>query len=654
LPATWGGRAFAIVLGAILLVGNTRAAEPGTSAQSLKNLSLEELTNLSVTSVSRAPRPLSETASAIQVITQEDIRRFGSTTLPEALQLASNLNVARKNSHGWGVSARGFNTDLANKLLVLMDGRTLYTPLFSGVRWDVQDYLLEDVERIEVISGPGGTLWGANAVNGVINIMSRPANETQGLYLEGIAGTQIRQQYAARYGGAAGTNIHYRVYAKYAERDHEMLASGRGANDAWRRHQLGFRADARPAIGRAVTVQGDYYRGSVGFLTGGETDVSGGNLLGRWSGVLANGSDMSVQVYFNRERLDQPVAASAFAPAGRFADTLDTYDLDFQHRSAMGDRQRIIWGLGYRVTDERSRPAVGIAFNPTNSRQELFSGFVQDEISLRSDVTLIAGTKIEHTHYTGFEIEPTVRLQWELNTENMVWSAISRAVRTPSRIDRDLVQPSRPPIVLQGGRNFESETLVAYELGFRTNLNKRVLGSLAGFYNRYDDIRSARPTPGTLIPLTFANDIEAETYGVELSATFQAAERWRLTAGYNLLKEDVRVKAGRTDFNNALNETSDPEHQVSLRSSMDLAKGFEWDAHLRWVDTLRTHDGPRESTVPSYLDLDLRIGWRAGRNLELSVVGRGLLHDRHPEYGPVSPTRVELRRSVHAKVAWRF
>jgi iron complex outermembrane recepter protein len=252
------------------------------------------------------------------------------------------------------------------------------------------------------------------------------------------------------------------------------------------------------------------------------------------------------------------------------------------------------------------------------------------------------------------DIEPTIRLQWELNAKKMIWSAISRAVRTPSRIDRDLVQPSRAPIILQGGRDFASETLVAYEVGYRTNLHQRVLGSIAAFYHRYDDIRSARPTPATVIPLTFANDLEAETYGIELSATFQASEQWRLTAGYSLLKEDVRVKNGRTDFNNGLNETSDPDHQMSLRSSMDLGKSIEWDAHLRWTDTLQTHDGPRRSTVPSYLDLDVRLGWRVGKHWLLSLVGRGLLHDRRPQYGAAGPTRVELGRSVYAKAAWRF
>src|SRR4051812_1189678 len=270
LLAGFGARVLAVVFAAAFMVEDARPAQPVAvaSIQNLKKLTLEELSELPVISISRAPQALSESASAMQVVTQEEIRRFAAATLPEALQLANNLNVARKNSHDWAISARGFNTDLANKLLVLMDGRTLYTPLFSGVRWDIQDYLMEDIDRIEVVSGPGGTLWGANAVNGVINIISRSAKDTQGLFFEGMSGTQLRQSYGIRYGGAAASNIHYRVYAKYIDRDSERLANGQDANDASRRHQLGFRADATPANGAVVTVQGDYYRGEEEFVTG--------------------------------------------------------------------------------------------------------------------------------------------------------------------------------------------------------------------------------------------------------------------------------------------------------------------------------------------------------------------------------------------------
>jgi iron complex outermembrane recepter protein len=631
------------------------AAEVGkSSVQGLKNLSIEELMAIEVTSVSRARELLAGTASAIQVVTGSEIRRFGATSLPGALRLANNLSVAKKDAHDWGVSARGFNTDLSNKLLVMMDGRTIYTPIFSGVRWDVQDYLLEDLDRIEVISGPGGTLWGANAVNGVINIISKSAADTQGLFLQATGGTQLRQSYGLRYGGRAGANSFYRVYAKYAERDSEVFANGADANDASRQRQAGFRVDSKLPADAKLTVQGDYYRGTEGFVSGGEAAVHGGNALGRWSRTLVNGSSLDLQVYFDRAHFRQPVAASPFTPAGMFSDTLDTYDLDLQHRLLLGDRQRVVWGLGYRLTDERSQPALGLALIPQNAKRELFSGFIQDEISLRSDLTMTVGSKLEDTHYTGLEIEPSVRLQWQVQPDHMVWTAVSRAVRTPSRIDRDIRQPSRTPVILQGGSDFASETLVAYELGYRTQLGPRFFASLAGFYNRYDKIRSARRTPVTLIPLVFANDLEGDTYGFELSATFQPVEWWRLTAGYNYLQGDIRVKPGGNDFNNALNETADPKHQFSLRSSMDLRGGLELDVHFRAVDELPINNVGRMAIVPAYAELDVRLGWRPNNRWEFAIIGSNLLDDRHPEYGAPSPTRVEIQRSVHGRLTWRF
>jgi iron complex outermembrane recepter protein len=642
--ATWA----ACVLTQSLLAA---ATPPPASLQGLKRLSIEELMDIQVTSVSRSPERLSETASAIQVVTGEEIRRSGATTLAEALRLANNLNVARKNSHDWGISARGFNTDLSNKLLVMIDGRTIYTPLFSGVRWDVQDYLLEDLERVEIISGPGSTLWGANAVNGVINIMTKSAVETKGLFIEGLTGTQLDQGYGVRYGGNLAPTIHYRVYAKYLDRNSETLASGVDARDDWTREQIGFRMDAPTAPMGNLTFQGDHYRGSEGFVTGGRADVSGSNVLGRWSRALTNGSDMSLQLYFDRAHLRQPAPGSTTI---MFEDRLDTYDLDFQHRFGTASQQRFVWGLGYRLTDEHSKPTARLAFVPSSPRHELFSGFIQDEISFRPGATLTLGTKVENTHYTGLELEPTVRVQWEVADGNMLWGAISRAVRTPSRIDRDILQPSQPPVILRGGADFASETVWAYEAGYRTQLGGKVYASIATFYNRYDKIRSARPTPTTIIPLTFANDLEGDSYGLEFSSAFQALEWWRVIASYNLLQSDVHVKSGRVDFNNALNENADPKHQASLRSSMDFRPGIEFDANFRWVDEILTNNVGRPSTIPGYVELDVRLGYRLGSNWEFAISGRNLLDRAHPEFGPSGPTRVEIGRSVHAKVAVRF
>ncbi|QYM79238.1 TonB-dependent receptor [Horticoccus luteus] len=622
------------------------------NVRTLKSLTLEQLMDVEVTSVSRYPEKLTEASSAVQVLTGDEIRHSAATTIPEALRLASNLNVAQKNAHDWGISARGFNTDLSNKLLVLIDGRAVYTPLFAGVRWDAQDTLLEDVDRIEVVSGPGGTLWGSNAVNGVINITTKSAAETQGLYLEALTGWRFGQGAAVRYGGTWSPTTSYRVYAKYTDREGDIFANGTTVPDGWEHTQAGFRIDADPGNDAHVTFQGDLYTGTEGFVTGRASEINGGNVLGRWSRTLSNGSTMQLQAYFDHTHFRQPVF-SPFAPTGFFSDDLDTSDLDFQHDFKLAETHHIVWGLGYRHMQDASIAAPGLAFAPANLIQDLFSAFAQDEIALSPRVSVTVGTKVEHTDYSGFELEPTLRFQWKPAPDNLLWAAVSRSVRTPSRIDRDLRQPASGS-VLRGSDNFQSENLVAYEAGYRTQFNERIFASLALFYNRYDDIRSANVTASTFLPLYFANDLEGHTYGLELTATGQAASWWRLTAGYNLLREHLRVSDGGFDFNVARNETSDPAHQASLRSSMDLPHALTLDGQLRWVDTLQSHNGPRPDTVPAYTELDLRLAWAFTPSCELSLVGRNLLHDQHPEFGITDPMRVELQRTVYAKIALRY
>lgn len=640
----------------------TAADDAGdASVDTLKSLSVEELMDLEVTSVSRRPEKLLEAPAAIQVITGEDIRRSGASSIPSALRLANNLDVAQENSHEWVISARGFSSDVGNKLLVLFDGRTVYTPLFSGVFWDRQDYLLEDIDRIEVIRGPGGALWGANAVNGVINISTKSAKDTQGLYLEAGGGTNLQDLFSARYGGELTSGASYRVYGKYFDRNSEVLADGSDAMDSWHMGQGGFRIDARPSSQDSFTVQGDYYRTKEQIQSGGTASVSGGNLLGRWSRVLSETSDMSLQFYYDRTQLTFPVPPVIFAPAGTFEDDLDTYDLDFQHRFQWGESHLMVWGLGYRYTHDVVGNSPGIAFFPPELDQNLFSGFVQDEFSLQDNLVLTLGTKVEHTDYTGFEVEPSVRMQWSLTDRQTLWGAVSRAVRTPSRIDRDISQPAPGflIVILQGGPNFESETLLAYELGYRAQLGARVSAALSTFYNDYDDLRSTTISPpdpvfGLPFPFFFENNLEGETYGLELSVNFQVLDWWRLYAGYRLLEEDIRVKPSRTDFNNALNETNDAKQQASLRSSMEFPLDMELDAMLRWVDTRTMNNAGVPATVPDYIEMDIRFGWRPTSNLELSVVGQNLLHDHHPEFGVPDPTRVEIERSVYGKLVWRF
>jgi len=653
-----------------LLVFTTHAfaqiTETNRPSELLKKMSLEELMSLDVTSVAKQPEPYGQAPAAIQVVTGEDIQRSGASSIPEALRLADNLQVAQKNSHNWAISARGFNTALANKLLVLIDGRSVYTPLFSGVFWDVQDYLLEDIDRIEVISGPGGTLWGANAVNGVINITTKSAKETQGLYTEAGGGTWLQDFAGVRYGGVLASNVYYRVYGKYFDRGDEVYPNGDNASDSWRMGQGGFRIDSEASPQNPLTLQGDFYLGNENVPTGGDAQTGGGNILGRWTHTFADDSDMSLQMYYDRTHLADPIPAYAIgtfvlAPAGTLTDDLDTYDVDFQHHFHLGERNNIIWGLGYRFTHEVDDNAPGLAFLPPTLDQNLFSGLVQDEIMLRENLFFTLGTKLEHNDYTGFEVEPSARLQWNVTPKQMIWGAVSRAVRTPSRVDRDMSQPapSSPLVILQGSPGFDSETLIAYELGYRSQLGPKVSASVSTFYNDYNDLRSTTTNSvlngfGLPFPFYFQNNLEGETYGVELGATYQMLSWWRLHGGYNFLEENLRVKSGQTDINNGLNETSDPQQQFSIRSSMNLPKNVELDAGLRWVDTLHNNSGATQGTVPSYFELDVHIGWHVTKNLEISLVGQNLLHDQHAEYGFPSPTREEIQRSVYGKVAWQF
>ena len=650
---------FAIVFWQCSAVADT--SDDAASSAALKKLSLEELSNVEITSVSKHPEKLSRAASAIQVITAEDIRRSGASSIPEALRLADNLDVAQKNSHDWAISARGFNTALANKLLVLIDGRTVYTPLFSGVFWDTQNYLLADIDRIEVISGPGGALWGANAVNGVINIITKSAKDTQGEYLEAGGGAQLQDFAGARYGATVAPETYFRVYGDFFNRNNEVLANTSAANDAWDQGQGGFRLDSRLSPTDLLTVQGDYYRGDEDVVSGSTAHVSGGNILGRWSHTVSDLSDMNLQIYYDRTHLLDPIAAFAvgstiLAPSGFLTDDLDTYDIDFQHRFVLNDSHQLEWGLGYRRTRDSLTNAPALAFYPAILDQDLYSGFVQDEITLASDWLLTIGTKLEHNGYTGFEWEPSVRIQWALSDSQTLWSAISRAVRTPSRVDRDISEPasSFPPVVLEGADDYRSEDVIAYEVGYRAELTSSLTGAISTFYNYYTHVRSTSVTPVTFLPLYFQNNVEGHTYGLELSANYQVLSWWRLHAGYDPIKEDLHVKPGQFDFNAALNEIADPHQRFLLLSSMDLPNSVELDGTLRWIDKRDINTGSKIGTVPSYTELDLRVGWHATEKLELSLVGQNLLQNRHAEYGYPGPTQVQIERTVFGKIAWHF
>jgi iron complex outermembrane recepter protein len=615
-------------------LGAPAATNEVSTAAELKQLSLEALMNQDVTVVTRRPEKLLESPSAVQVITGEDIHRSGATSLPEALRLASNLEVAQANSHDWAISSRGFNNTLANKLLVMIDGRSVYTPLDAGVFWDVQNVLLEDIDRIEVVSGPGGTLWGANAVNGVINIVTKSARDTQGLLVEGGGGSFLQDFGAVRYGGSNGTNLFYRVYGQRFDRDAAVFPSGKAALDSWDMSQGGFRLDWYPTKENMLTVSGDAYAGSENTIPG-DTFLDGQNVLGRFTHTISDTSDLSIQAYFDRTWRD--ISQS-------FAEDLKTYDFDFQFRFALGSRQNVTWGAGYRLMQDEVHNTASLAFIPPNRNLQLFSGFIQDEIALIPDhLKLTLGTKLEHNDFSGFEAQPSARLAWIPTDGQTIWAAVSRAVRSPSRIDSDFELAGTPPVTLLGDKDFQSETVLAYEAGYRVRPIERATLSLATYYNDYNNLRSVN----ALTPTNFiiGNGFNGQTWGVELSGTYQATDWWRLRAGYTYLHKDLWP--GSSKATPSIREGNDPENQFLLQSSMNLPAHFQFDVVGRYVDTLRNPN------VPSYVSFDARVAWWWKDSLEISIVGQNLWDNQHPEFGAAA-TRQEIPRSVFGKVAWWF
>jgi iron complex outermembrane receptor protein len=626
---------FLAALGLSALVAIAQTEEAVRPPTELKKLSLEELFEMEVTSVSKKPEKLSETAAAIHVVTDEDIRRSGAVSIPEALRDIPGVEVARVDSRQYAITARGFNSTTANKLLVLMDGRSVYTPLYSGVFWDVQDTLMEDIAQIEVIRGPGATVWGANAVNGVINVLTKSAEQTQGLLVTGGGGNEERGFAGVRYGGRLGPNAYFRVYGKYFDRDGADRPGGRDANDRFRMGQFGFRVDWKSGADDLLTLQSDVYDGSVAQPTPGHIDLSGGNILGRWTKRFSASSDLQIQAYYDRTNRDIPQT---------FGEKLDTLDLDIRHRFNLARGHDVVWGFGYRYTNDHVDNSPALAFLPPHLTQNLVTAFIQDEVTVvENRLHLALGSKFEHNDYTGFEYEPSGRLAWTPSREQTVWGAISRAVRTPSRIDRELFVPGQPPYLLAGGPNVESGTVYAFEAGYKVQPTATLTASAATFYNVYKDLISLESGP----PLTFANGLKGKSYGVELEASYQPITRWRLNAGYTLFHLSLSRGPGSTDTTQVRQEGDSPRHAAFLESRLDLPRGIELDTRIRYVDAL-----PNQS-VPRYVAFDARLGWHASKNLEISVVGSNLADPEHPEFGTPAARR-EIRRSVYGKVTCRF
>ncbi|MDQ6620188.1 MAG: TonB-dependent receptor [Pseudomonadota bacterium] len=605
---------------------------PVASGTELADLSLEQLADVIVTSVSRRRERLADAPASVYVITSEDIRRSRSTSIPEALRLAPNLDVARANVNQYAISARGFNNVLANKMLVLIDGRTVYTPLFSGVFWEAQGVMLEDIDRIEVISGPGATLWGANAVNGVINIITRPAKDTQGVLAFGQAGNLLAGT-GARYGGDLGREGHYRIYAMYHDREASRFASGESVHDASIRGQAGFRADwERP--GRSMTVQGDTYFGDIEQPTSTRT-TQGANLLGRFARNFGDGRSFLVQAYYDYTERDHPQS---------FHENLSTADVEVQYGLQPRPDHKLLVGGGYRYAWDRVRNSAAQAFLPADRSMQWTHAFVQDDIALNERLTLTAGAKVETNVYTGAEFLPNLRLAWHAAPEQLVWGALTRAVRAPSRIDRDYNYPGTPPFLLESSPNFRSEVSNVAELGYRAQLTPDLSYSATGFYHYHQRLRSYEPVPEHP---AWGNRARGETYGLETWATWRATPWWRINAGGVLLRQRLRLEAGSLDPGSGLATLgNDPSGWWSVRSRFDLTPRHELDVAVR-------HTASRPNpAVPAYTAVDARLGWNVLPHLQLSLIVQNALDPGHPEWG-METNRAEIQRSYFVKVLWR-
>jgi iron complex outermembrane receptor protein len=645
-------------------------AWPQQKVADLSEKSIEDLMNIEVTSVSKKEQKMSQVAAAIFVITQEDIRCSGATSIPDLLRMVPGLDVAQVDANTWAISARGFNLQFASKLLVLIDGRAVYSPLFGGVYWDTQDVPLEDIERIEVTRGPGGTVWGDNAVNGVINIITKKTSDTQGLLVTGGGGTSEQGFGTVQYGGTIKGATSYRVFAKYMNAGASPDLAGQDATDGWHMLHGGFRADTSWSQKDSLTIQGDLYTSDEGAIithtilspphnvsVSKFIELSGGNILSRWNHIFSSRSDMTLQVYFDRYLRSGPNAD----------ERRNTYDFDFQHHLALRARQDLIWGVGYRYTEDHTVGSIDGTFIPANRAGQLFSSFVQDQITLKTDrVFLYLGTKLEKSYFGGWNLEPSVRLAWTPSKQSTFWAAISRAGRSPTRRDQGLdaviaALPGPAEVVLQGNPNFESEHVVAYEAGYRTQPSDRLSIDAAVFFNVYSKLESIEKLPPFIdqnsnppilvIPLTFGNTLHGTTEGVEVSLNWKIANRWTLSPGYSFLEMHLHTDATSLDTTSVADtQRTNPGHEVQLRSRLDLPHNFTWNTNAYFVGSIP------DQLVPSYTRLDTLLTWRPAERLELSLVGQNLLRDHHLEFGDdlQSVNSSQVKRSAYVKMTWIF
>jgi iron complex outermembrane recepter protein len=626
------------ILASLLFCSRPGFAQQQASAQELKRLTLEQLAKIEVTLVSRQPEPIGHAAAAISVITRDDIRRAGVTTIPDAIGLADGVHVARFNNGTWAITARGFNANTANKLQVMVDGRSEFTPLFAGVFWNVLDYVLEDIDRIEVIRGPGATLWGANAVNGVINIVTRHSRDTRGTFVSMGTGNEDPMLVDVRYGAGSGDKS-YRVYGKFAQRDQQQFSTGTPANDTRRRLQAGFRIDTADGANRWM-LKGDAFHSRDDFVDRRDGEWTEMAVQGRYSRELARGSELQLHSYYRREYRNIE---------RQLTHTLDTFDVDLQHALRIGQRNHFIWGSAFRVNQDNTEGSTVLHFDPPDRTHRLLSAFAQNEFAIRpNQVSVTAGIKVEHNSFSGADWQPNLRARWLISPDQALWAAVARAVRRPTRFEDDIVVTSPTGLVLvRGTDTFRSEEMTGWEVGYRARPFGPMSVDATVFTQDYDRLRSQEAPLTGIVPVTVGNTLEGRSRGIELGVTVQPDPLWRLHTSYTRLDTKITRAQGSRDVSGGVNETNDPRHLFSFRTAVDLPRNVEIDA---WVRAIGALPNPH---VPAYTELNGRIGWRPSARLELALIGQDLLHAQHPEFGTPVPRRIEFERSVRVLLTLR-
>lgn len=624
------------------------------SVTDVSDLTLEELMmqELTITSVAKKPQKLSSAASAIYVLKQNDIRRSGATSLPELLRLVPGLQVARITAHKWAVSIRGFNSQNSSKLLVLIDGRSIYSHLNAGVVWDIHNPILEDIERIEVIRGPGASLWGANAMNGVINVITKPASTTQDNLLVAGGGNEEKVIAAFRHGGKVFDKGHYRIYGRYFDRDDGGSFLGAGTDDRADGFQVGFRTDLTLSDSDQLTLQGDYFQGNekealeIVTLANRAIDTRAYqyNVLGRWQHTQGPGNEMSLQFYYNREQWNNDISIPVLVNFH-----IDTFDLDFQHRFQPLPQHEITWGLGHRLIVDDYDSNAFINLDPGSRNIQLYSAFVQDEITLIADFwRLVIGSKFEHNDYTGFEIQPSIRSIWNWSDKHTLWAAISRATRTPSRTERDgtFLHGHLDALVFKhsSAEDLRSEEMIAYEFGYRWQVNKQLNFDLAAYFNDYSRLLDSIIVKGSHVDEKIAYTGEATVWGFELAMDWRPLDVLLIRAHYSYLDDQSSIKLISSN-----NQTS-PHHQVLLLAGVDISSQLQLNLTGRYVGGISDHN------IDGYYGFDVHLAWQAVDGLELAIVGRNLLDDQHPEFNErqIETVPTQVKRSIYGKLTWRF